>query len=56
MFPNLTTNLRGRKFGSNERVIDAIDEYSRDQEEGFYFELEQSWRKYIEGKGDYIEK
>ena len=59
-FPNLKTNFRGRNFGSNEGVRDAVDEYLGDQEEGFYFEgisiLEQRWRKCIEAKGDYIEK
>ena len=60
MFPNLKTNLHGWKFGSNEGVIDALDEYLSDHEEGFYFEgiskLKQRWRKCIEEKGDYTEK
>ena len=60
LFPNLKTNLRGRNFGSNEGVIDAVNEYLGDLEEGFYFEqiskLEQRWRKCIEAKGDDIEK
>ena len=34
---------------SNKGVIDAVDEYLGDEEEGFYFEgiskLEQRWRK-----------
>ena len=38
LFPNLKTNLRGMNFGSNEGVIDAVDEYLEDQEEGFYFD------------------
>ena len=33
-------------------IIDAVDEYLEDQEEGFYFEgiskLEERWRKCIE--------
>ena len=60
LFPNLKTNLRGRNFGSNEGIIDAVDKYLEDQEEGFYFEgiskLEKHWRKCIEVKGDYTEK
>ena len=60
MFPNLKTNLRGRNFESNVSVIDAVDEYLGDQDEGVYFEwiskLEQHWRKCTEAKGDYIEK
>ena len=27
LFPNLKTDLLGRKFGSSEGVIDAVDEY-----------------------------
>ena len=38
MFPNLKTDFYGRNFGSNEVIIDAVDEYLGDQEEGFYFE------------------
>ena len=56
LFPNLKTNLHGRNFGSNEGIIDAVDEYLGNQEEGFYFErisrLEQHWRKCIKAKGD----
>ena len=54
------TNFCARNFGSNEGVMDTVDEYLGDQEEGFYFEgiskLVQHWRKCIEAKGDYIEK
>ena len=49
LFQNRKIDLRGRKFGSNESVIGAFDEYLWGQEEGFYFEvickLEQRWRK-----------
>ena len=38
LFPCLKTKLRGKNFGSNEGVIDAVDEHLEDQEEGFYFE------------------
>ena len=59
-FPNLKTNPPDMNYGSNEGIIDAVDEYLGDQEEGFYYEgiskLEQLWRKCIEAKGDYIEK
>ena len=37
LFQNLKTNLCGRNFGSNEGVIDALDEYLADQDEGLYF-------------------
>ena len=57
MMMMMKTNLHGKNFGG---VIDTVDEYLGDQEEGFYFEgiskLEQRWRKCIEAKGDYIEK
>ena len=53
-------NLHGRNFGSNKGVINTVDEYFGDQKEAFCFEgiskFEQSWRKCIEAKGDYIEK
>ena len=35
LFPNLKINLHSRNFGSNESVIDTVDEYLADQEEGF---------------------
>ena len=60
LFPNLKTNLRGRNFGSNEGVIDAVNEFLGNQDEDFYFQgiskLEQQWRKCIKMKGDYVEK
>ena len=60
LFPNLKAYLRGRNFGRNGGIIDAVDEYLEDQSEGFYFEgisnLEKLWRKCIKAEGDYIEK
>ena len=54
------SNLHGRNFGSSEGIIDAVDEYLGDQEEGFCFKeiskLNRVWGKYIKAKGDYIEK
>ena len=47
-----------RNFGSNEGVIDAVNEYLGDQDEDFHFEriskLQQQWRKCIKVNGDYI--
>ena len=37
LFPNLKTNLCGRIFENGEGVIDAVEEFLGDQEEGFYF-------------------
>ena len=62
MFPKLKSNLRGTQYGSNEGVIEAVNEYLRDQEKAFYFEgirklvTEQRFAKCIALKGDYIEK
>ena len=59
LFPKLKTNLRGRNFGSNESVIDAVNEYLGDQDEDNFEgknKLKQRWRKCIKMKGDYIEE
>ena len=60
LFPILKFHLRGTQYGSNEGVIEPVNEYLGDQEKDFYFEgirkLEQRWAKCIALKGDYIEK
>jgi hypothetical protein len=60
LFPKLKTKLRGRRFGSNEGVMEAVNEFFEDQSREFYFEglnkLEQRWTKCIDVEGDYIEK
>ena len=60
LFPKLKSLLRGTQYGSNEGVIEPVNEYLGDQEKAFYFEgirkLEQKWAKCIALKGDYIEK
>ena len=47
LFPKLTSRLCGTQFGSNEGVIETVNEYFGDQEKAFYFEgirkLEQRW-------------
>ena len=59
-FSELQSHLRVAQFGSNEGVIEAVNEYLGDQENAFFFDgvrkLEQRWAKYIVLKGDYIEK
>ena len=35
LFLNLEANFRRRNLGSNESVVDAVDEYLGDQGEGF---------------------
>ena len=60
LFPKLRLHLRGTPYGSNEGIIEAVNEYLGDQEKAFYFEgiikLEQRWAKCIALKGGYIEK
>ena len=56
----MKTNHCGRNFGSNEGVIDDVDEYLGDRKEVFYIEgiskLEQRLRRCIGAKGGYVEK
>ena len=56
LFPNLITSLPDRNFGSNEDIIDAVDEYLGDQEKGFCFEgiTGTTLEKMHQGKGDDI--
>jgi histone-lysine N-methyltransferase SETMAR len=60
MFPKLKTKLRGSRFGSNECVLEAVNELFEDQNIEFYFEgfnkFEHVWVKCIDVEGDYIEK
>ena len=60
LFPKMKSHLRGTQYGSNEGVIEGVNEYLGDHEKAFYFEeirkLEQRWATCIAFKGDYIEK
>ena len=60
LFPKLKFYLQGTQYGSNEGVIEAVNEYFGDQEKAFYFEgirkPEQGWAKCIALNGIYIEK
>lgn len=60
LFPNLKRSLAGQKYGSNEEVIAAAEEYFAGQQKSYYTEglkkLQHRWEKCIELKGDYIEK
>ena len=60
LFPKLKSHLCGTQYGSNEGVIEAVNEYLGDQEKASYFEgirkLERRWAKCIALKGDYIEQ
>ena len=56
LFKTLKYHFRGTQHGSNDGVIEAVNEYFGDQEKAFYFEgirkLEQRWAKCIALKGD----
>ena len=56
LFPKLKFHLRGTQYGSNEDVIEAVNQYMGDLEKVFYFEgirkLEERWAKGIAMKGD----
>ena len=59
LFPKLKSHLRGTQYGSNEGVIEAVNEYLSNQEKAFFEEirkLKQIWANCIALKGDYIEK
>ena len=49
--PILISDLRGTQYGSNEGVMEAVNEYLQDQENASYFEgirrPEQRWAKCI---------
>ena len=59
LYPKLKSYLRGTQYGSNEGVIEAVNEHLGDQERASYFEgirkFEQRWAKCIALEGDYIE-
>jgi hypothetical protein len=59
LLPKLKTKIRGRRFGSNEGVIEAVNDFLVDQNTEFYFEvfitLEHRWAKCIDVEGDNIE-
>ena len=60
LFPKLKYHFHGTQYGSNEGVIEAVNEYLGEQEKAFYIEgirkLEQRWAKCIALKGDHIVK
>jgi histone-lysine N-methyltransferase SETMAR len=60
LFPKLKTKFRGRRFESNEGVMEAVNEYFEDLNREFYFEelnkMEHRWAMCIDVEGDFIEK
>ena len=59
LFPKLKSHFRGTQYGSNEGVIEAVNEYLGDQEKAYFEGIrkrKQRLAKCIALKGDYIEK
>jgi histone-lysine N-methyltransferase SETMAR len=60
LLPKLKTKLRGRRFGSTEGVMEAVNEFFEDQNREFSFVgltmLEHRWAKCIDVKGEYFVK
>lgn len=60
LFPKLKTFLAGRKFESNEDVIQKVNQYFESIEAIHFREgiakLEKRWGKCVELRGDYVEK
>lgn len=60
LFPRLKEHLRGYKYGNDEEVIAAVDDFLRDQEKDFFKKgilgLQKRYTKCIYLKGDYVEK
>lgn len=60
LFPNLKSELRGKRFHSDSDVIAAVEAYLQGQSSSFFsdglMKLENRWNKCIAVKGDYVEK
>ena len=59
LFPNLKKWLDGKRFSSNDEIIDQKNAYFKDFEKSYFLErikkLEKRLTKCIELKGDYVE-
>lgn len=60
LFPNLKKWLGGKRFTSNDEIIDATNSYFEDLDKSYFLngikQLEYRLTKCIELKGDYVEK
>lgn len=60
LFPNLKKWLAGKRFSTNEEVIDTVNGYFADLEKSYFLDgmkkLENRWTKCVALKGDYVEK
>jgi len=60
LFPNMKKWLGGKRFTSNEEVIDQTEAYFEEFNKSYFLDglkkLEHRWTKCIELRGDYVEK
>ena len=60
LFPKLKESLRGRKFTSDNEVIQAVDDFLGCHDKSWYNSglelLQKRWTKCVELNGDYVEK
>lgn len=60
LFPGLKSSLRGRRFGDDNDVISAADDYFSSKDGGFYRsgirKVKTRWEKCITLAGSYVEK
>lgn len=60
LFPNLKSNISGRRYDSEYDVMSAVNEFFAEVPEDFFSKglhmLQKRWIKCIDVKGDYIEK
>jgi histone-lysine N-methyltransferase SETMAR len=60
LFPNMKKWLGGKRFTSNEEVIDQTEAYFEEFDKSYFLDglkkLEHRWTKCIELRGDYVEK
>jgi hypothetical protein len=52
----MKTKLRGRRFGSNEGVMEAVIDFFEDHNREVLNKLQHRWTNCIDVEGDYIEK
>ena len=60
LFPYMKTWLGGKRFSSNEEIIAATNEYFEGFDKNYFLKgiktLEYCYNKWIQLKGDYVEK
>ena len=60
MFPNMQKHLAGKQLWTDDEVISAVEDFFEDQDESFYptgiQALQHQWKKFVNRRGDYVEK